>query len=169
MSYKREIERKYILGETSYENAKFRLDILFPEADVNESVSTDTFWDQGGVDFIRLRRNTSELSVKVTDRGTIENRIEENVVVADFDTAKRFADLVFGDPVGELEKNFCVYKLGGGVELALYTVTGDERVFLEVEAPTLQQVIEHSEELHRHFLMRQETRSLYQLIIGEAA
>lgn len=172
MNYKREIEKKYVLThprygmQELYEVARFQLRGFFPDAEILEGRSTDTFWTQKGTDFIRLRRNTSELSVKITDKATIEDRVEENVVVEDYDTAWRFSTAVFGQPVGTLEKNYYVLTMPD-VIVCLYTVTGDDRVFLEVESESITKVTEVSHELMEYFDMRQEMRSLFQIVFGD--
>ncbi len=166
MIYQREIEKKYVIKGDSYEYAKHLLKLTHPGAKTYEGVSTDTFWTQKGTDFIRLRRNTSELSVKITDKDTIEDRVEENVLVGDFDTAMRFSTAVFGQPIGTLEKTYFVQELENGVILSLYTVKDDDRVFLEVEGPSMMAVDQEAEELKHSFDMKQEMRSLFQIVFG---
>jgi hypothetical protein len=173
--YQREKEKKYVVSMPKdlsladrYDVAKYTLNTLFPDAEILEGVSTDTFWTQKGTDFIRLRRNTSELSVKVTDKATIEDRVEENIVVEDFDTAYRFSTAVFGQPVGTLTKHYYVLTLSTFI-IALYTVEDDDRLFLEVEADDISIVTDVAGLLHDHFEMKQELRSLFQIIFGEAA
>lgn len=165
MKYNREIEKKYVVTGASPGRVWERLIDLFGPNTTYSGVSTDTFWKQSGTDFIRLRRNTNELSVKITDKATIEDRVEENVVVKDFDTALRFATAVFGEPVGTLEKNFHVLEAPNFV-IALYTVTGYPELYLEVEASNISIVTDVSDIITDHFQMRQEMRSLYQIIFG---
>lgn len=168
MKYNREIEKKYVLKGVSYEVARYQLGAIYSDAEVLEGTSTDVFWTQKGTDFIRLRRNTQELSVKITDKSTIEDRVEENVVVGDYDTAERFSTAVFGQPIGTLEKNYYVLTLPD-VIICLYTVTGDDRLFLEVEAANISKVVDVSDFLLKYFDMRQEMRSLFQLMFGEVS
>lgn len=175
MNFNREIEKKYVLvrgASTSslkdqYYAAIFRLNSLFPEGEVIDGSSTDTFWKQPGTDFIRLRRNTSELSVKISDKGTIEDRLEENVIVKDFDVAQRFATATFGQSVGTLEKNYFVLTMPNFI-ISLYTVTGDDRLFLEIEADNVDIVTDVAGILMDYFEMKQEHKSLFQLIFGDA-
>lgn len=174
MNYQREIEKKYVLTARNlpqdelFYAARWQLKMLFPEAESLEGSSTDVFWKQPGTDFIRLRRNTKELSVKVTDKDTIEDRVEENVVVEDYDTAARFSTAVFGTPAGTLEKNYFVLTNPDNTVVCLYTVTGDERVFLEVEAGDISRVTEVSDHLMDYFDMKQEMRSLFTIMFGDA-
>lgn len=174
MKYNRELEKKFVVAvpreirvQDSFEVIREDLMEIFPEALIEEGSSTDTFWTQKGTDFIRLRRNTSELSVKVTDKDTIEDRLEENIVVKDYDVARRFATATFGQPVGTLTKDYAVFTLPNFI-IALYTVQGDSRLFMEVEADDMGIVNDVSEVLKEHFDLRQEFRSLFQLIFGEA-
>lgn len=165
MTYNREVEKKFVVSAPLID-VWLRILKTFPTGEILSGRSTDTFWKQPGVDFIRLRKNTSELSVKVTDKHTIEDRVEENIVVADFDTAARFATAVFGPEVGTLEKNYRVLTTPTFV-IALYTVTGYDQVYLEVESENLEIVTEVSLMIQEHFTMCQEMRSLFQIIFGE--
>jgi hypothetical protein len=57
-----------------------------------------------------LRENSKELTVKVTDRGTVTDRIEENVKVEEhcMDAAEKLATLLWGPPCLKLTKKFFV-------------------------------------------------------------
>jgi adenylate cyclase class IV len=132
MTYSRELERKYIVDMNSVA-AEFRLNVMFPGAESSlRGRSKDTFWEAPGVDFIRLRDNTRELTIKITDKGTIEDRVEENVVVNSINTTRRILNVLYGPHTIELWKNYYVLKLGD-CHISLYTVDGLEQVFLEVE------------------------------------
>lgn len=165
MTFKRELEKKFVVYGPSLGTVWSKLKAIFPDADYMSGISTDTFWNQNGTDFIRLRANTKELSVKITDKSTIEDRVEENMVINDLETAQRFATAVFGKPVGTLEKNYYVLTMPEFV-IALYTVTGREEVFLEVESDTMFMVNEISDLLQDYFDMEQEMRSLFQIVFG---
>lgn len=164
--FNREIEKKYVLSGTSYEAAIYRLGIMFPDANILQGVSDDTFWTQKGTDFIRLRRNTKELSVKITDKITIEDRVEENVEVGDYDTASRFSTAVFGQPVGSVEKTYYVMTLPDFV-ISLYKVARQQELFLEVEALEMGIVEDICGLLTDYFEMKQEMRSLFQIVFGD--
>lgn len=135
MKYSREIEKKYILPDIGFFTALYALSSKYPVL-ANES-SIDRFWKAPGVDFIRARLNSREITVKVTDKDSIIDRIEENVVVIDFDAAIRLLTLVHGEPVLTQVKKFLVVKTPVAI-LCLYQVVGDPegRVFFESEADT---------------------------------
>lgn len=167
MKFKREIENKYILQDISFEDAKRTLSFLYTEMEPEKGISTDTFWKAPGVDFIRLRANTQELTVKITDRGSIQNRLEEDLQVPTLELADRWATAVFGPKVGVIEKTFYIYYLEECV-LSLYTVTGRPEVFFEVEVypeiPEGEKVLDiYSRDFEKLFDVKRETRSLFQI------
>ncbi len=163
--FKREIEKKYVLKGITMSDAHELLFEIFGLDNFVYDVSTDTFWQAPDVDFIRLRANTNELTVKITDQETIVNRVEENLLIKSFDDAKRWATAIWGEPVGTLEKSFYVYYLDDAV-LSLYTVTGFEQVFLEIESDNLTTINEIESDMLEEFDMTQEYRSLFQIIFG---
>lgn len=167
MTFKRELEHKYIVANMPFGDAQECLLELFPAEEAQEGASYDTFWVHEGVDFIRLRENTSELTVKHTDRETTEDRLEENVVVQDYETAYRFACATFGPPAGSLYKDYLLLEVPGAV-ISLYKVRGLDEVFLEVEADTVGAVREMSARLMEYFDLKRENRSLFALMFGEA-
>jgi hypothetical protein len=172
MLYRRELERKFVVDEEkSLKELDRDICAILQDHDPYRATSYDRFWRHPTVDFIRLRENSSELTVKVTDKGTILDRIEENVVVDDLKTAARFANLLFGDPV-ILVKTFSVWntKLPGAPApgtVCLYQVKGDSRVFLEVEASDLETVDAMTVFVDKYFDLTIETRSLFQIFFPE--
>lgn len=162
--YKREREQKYIINGTGYNRA---CEILSGLGELVESgISKDYFWTSPEVDFIRLRENTNELTVKVSDRGTVQDRIEENVVVDDLHTAKRYTTLIHGPSVGTLEKCFSVYKVQNHV-VSVYFVEGHSEIFLEIEAEDLEEVEYAAGDYKLLFEMDQVDVSLFQFYLGE--
>lgn len=165
-SYAREIEKKFTLN-VPFQEALVTLEKLFPNPDkILEGTSSDTFWKAKGVDFVRLRKNTSELTLKITDMDTIEDRIEENLVV-DYETAYRMCEILFGKRAGELQKTYNVFYINNEVVVSLYKVLGHPQVFLEVEADDIYTVRQYSNQLRQTFDMKQEYRSLFQIIFGD--
>ncbi len=163
----REIEKKYrVLVANAEDVEDFILEDLKGEVLEDQEVSIDNFWRAAGVDFVRLRANTRELTVKVSDKGSTFDRIEENVVVDDLEIARRFCTLLYGHAV-ELTKTFSVYSLPGGVVLSLYTVNGCEDLFFEVEGPSAASVNEVSEVFEQEFELEREQRSLYQIFFTD--
>lgn len=174
--YKRELERKFVLKGTNYTTAhQFLLSVAREIAP--PQVSFDRYWKSPRVDFIRLRENSMELTVKVSDKGTVTDRIEENVRVfyEDMEAAARFSTLVFGPATLELQKKFSVYRTtvspapGTAFEaiLCLYQVLGDpkERIFFEVEAESLAVVDYMLGKLEGSLQLETENRSLYQIFM----
>jgi hypothetical protein len=167
MKYEREREKKFVLSDITMALAIMLLRDYAGLSNYSDlrGTSTDTFWDQPGVDFVRLRKNTNELSIKITDKSTIEDRVEENILVADYNTAFRFACATFGQPKGVVEKDYYVLD-NFECTFSLYRVTGLDQLFLEIEAPTMSQVNRAQKDLERIFHMKQEMRSLYQIVFG---
>lgn len=169
--YKREIERKFTIENMSYVEAALHLR-RFCWCIVNTATSKDTYWESPTVDFIRLRENSKEFTIKVTDKGSIIDRIEENVVVEDTATANRLATLLFGMPKAVLTKTFSVFQTDINfkkVTVCLYTVKGDpkSRLFFEVEADTIDAVDTALEVLSKGLQLNPEFRSLYQIFKEE--
>lgn len=165
MEYERELERKFVVaGGVSFDRAEYLLTIMFNRPRLSGS-HVDKYWVTGGADFVRLRGNSRELTVKVTDLGTTTNRVEENVVVeeASMLSAERLLTIVLGPSVGALTKKYAVFSKDG-VEVSLYSVEGDPegRLFLEVEAEHMDDVDRVSESLGSHLYLHPENRSLFQ-------
>lgn len=169
--YKREVERKFIIQGMSYELAYGYLSFLF-DPSVKTTTSFDLYWPAPRVDFVRLRENSQEITVKVTDKGSILDRIEENVQVEDMGAAQRLLTLLYGNPIS-LTKKFSVFdtvvRPAPGTNfpaiLCLYQVEGDPlgRVFFEVEAESLAVVDYVLDTLTGRLDLKAEIRSLYQI------
>jgi adenylate cyclase class IV len=167
VTFLREIERKYvILDDVSMYTAHHWLRTFFQGNRIDAGISSDQFWVAPNVDFIRLRANTKELTVKITDKGTIEDRVEENLPVRDLGDAERWATAVFGAPVGTVEKVYQIYYAQHAI-VSLYEVTGHPELFLEIEADNLDAVKAIEADLSQQFTLRQEFRSLFNIIFGD--
>lgn len=166
MVFKREIEKKFVVHNSTFNDVSRFLDIFLPEAEVEEGKSRDFFWQADGVDFVRLRENSEELTVKITDQDTIEDRVEENLKVP-FKDGMRWATAVWGDPTGVLTKQFVVYYDVDFI-LSLYTVEGRKELFLEVESDDIEIVNRVSKDLLQVYDMTQEMRSLFTICFGDA-
>lgn len=171
MKYCRELEQKFVVDEPrTLQQLDRDVCAILRDPAPYRATSFDRFWKAPNVDFLRLRENSHELTVKVTDKGSILDRIEENVVVKDLDTAVRLATLLFGEPL-KLVKTFSVWNTklpdapSHGV-VCLYQVEGDPRVFLEVEANDVETVDAMAAYMQRYFKLRQEMRSLFQIFFG---
>ncbi len=172
MNYNREIERKFILG-TDQTLQQVRRDVcaLLSDPCPLDATSVDRFWKAPNVDFLRLR-DDRQMTVKVTDKGDILDRVEENVSVDDVATCERLLTLVYGKPE-TLTKTYSVWSVVEGVAadireisvVCVYQVRGDSRVFLEVEADDMEAVDETTEYLKKYLDLVPEHRSLYQIFI----
>jgi len=170
----REIERKFVvtgksLIEVSNAVAK-SLRREFRELVTDES--SDIYWKAGRgakADFIRLRMmpdGTGQLTVKWTDRGSTTNRIEIDVVVPDPVQCQKFLTQVHGKPEGSISKEYHVYLIDKmDTNVSVYQVDGDKRVFLEVEARTLERVSRLCKQVGTAIKMEREKRSLYQIFV----
>ncbi len=175
MKFNREIEKKFVVNNYTYREA---YDLLFhsniPDKLLMTQQSIDTYWLAPGVDFIRFRANTNELTVKVTDKGTVTDRIEENVILneKEMNNLHRFMNLVHGEPVLKLIKTFSVFEysyMANGcripLHVSLYYVQEDlkKRVFLEVESENLQIVDNFITNYLDKFDLKQVNKSLFKL------
>ena len=165
MKFKREIEKKFVVSNYgTYSLLRNYLGSLLNVKRMEKGESRDTFWKHEGVDFVRLRENTRELTVKVTDKKDIVDRVEENLTVPSYDAAYVWGTAVWGDPAGTLTKAYTVFYTDNAV-VSVYYIIGDkyERMFLEVEATTLDVVNEVSAHLEECISMKQEYRSLFSI------
>ena len=173
MEYQREVERKFVILGSSYDEVYKFLSSTF-YVNLGTTISYDLYWGATGVDFIRLRENSQELTVKVTDKQTIIDRIEENAKVSkeDMKAMERAMTLVHGHPM-RLTKKFSVFTgdLFGTedrVIYCIYEVQDDpkKRLFFEVEAPDIESVDEALSALKPIFELQPQTKSLYQIFAG---
>lgn len=176
MEYKREIEKKFVVEGSDWASV---VDYIKTYYTVTAAVQTshDLYWKAPNVDFIRLRENSRELTVKVTDKGSIIDRVEENAEVAEgsMSTMERLQTLVHGAPQ-KLTKTFIVaIDSSEDIIICAYYVHGDPlcRVFLEVEAVRLAdkgalEDIEYEVELIvKDLLLKPTYQSLYQIFFVE--
>jgi hypothetical protein len=171
--YQREIERKFVIQGISYELAYETLSCI-SRVNLSTTRSFDLYWPSSKVDFVRLRDNSQEITVKVTDKGNILDRVEENVRV-DRDSmpaAKRLFTLLLGEPMN-ITKRFSVFERQVApapgtdfrVILCLYEVEGDplKRLFFEIEAESLKVVDYMLELVEPLFDLKPINKSLYDL------
>ena len=171
----REIELKYELTDSYSYTRLVRLTERFirqfiPQPyGVFEGTATDKFWVLPGTksDFVRLRSNADghgEITVKYTDKGLVSNRVEINVPTTSLDKGESFMQQLFGPHALQLRKNFTIFSFMGSVEVSVYAV--GNRVFLEIEAPTMKQVKDFRDALTFLREYEPETRSLFQIFTG---
>jgi len=174
-TYSREIERKFVVEGLYGDNLEAVCDFLagaFDRPPFEEATSVDRFWRPPNVDFLRLR-DDRDLTIKVTDRSSIVNRIEENVKVDNVAVAEKMFTLIYGEPK-KLTKTYKVWRLFSyktkfekPLYVSAYSVEGDNRVFVEVESEEADQVDSTSILLVNIMELRVETRSLYQIFFSE--
>jgi len=167
----REIEKKFIVSENIYNDlySQFEALDLFPIV----GVSRDIFYNAPNSDVCRYRENTEEFTIKVNDKSTIIDRIEENTKI-DTNSKESFLrslSILFGPPSLILTKTFNIFTFGECV-VSLYTVREDKknRFFLEVESSSLENVNEFIETLTfpiGESLPELQTKSLYKLFLEE--
>lgn len=161
----REIEKKYYVLEASWEDIE---DYVLENGGIMQietTLSADWFWKAPKVDFLRLRENTKELTIKITDKGSTVDRLENNIIVSDIGTTLDTFTRMFGNPQ-ILEKTFSVYYYKNTI-LSLYSVTGCPELFFEVEGEDLETVITVSNEFEEKFSLHREHKSLYTLFFGD--
>lgn len=168
MNYKREVEQKFKADpRLSYYAVVDALSGLLTGCSIKEDTALNIYWQQPGVDFVRLRENPLELTIKRTDKETIEDRIEENLAVDSFNDAERWATLSFGEPVGEFKNRYTIFtNEAANWTVSVYQVQGTPTVFIEVEAQEMMTVEEVSWAVGTVVEMEQEMRSLYQIMFG---
>ena len=183
MIHKREIEKKFTV-EGVFGNFRdiayvIRQNLVVEHA-TSSVVSTDYFWAAPGVDFARLRDGSNEFTLKKTDRGTVTDRIEENVSLspASFESMKRALTLLYGPSNLCLTKVYelfyvnvpvptSVIDVRMGTVVSIYSILGDpqHRIFLEVEAGNMEVVDLVADDLMKALVLKQETRSLYEIFL----
>ena len=168
MTYKREIEHKHVLHNVTMADADATIQMVFPGSLEEQGTSKDVFWRHHMVDFIRLRANTKEMTIKITDQDSINDRIEENVKVDDLEVTSRLLNALHGEPMGTLTKEYLVYYTPLAI-VSLYRVQEDTqaRIFLEVEADDLEVVQDISEVFKEYFSMTKQEKSLYGMFFGD--
>jgi len=183
MGYKnREIEVKLlVLGTSSMKTVNGHLESLFPDPeDLIIGKSKDVYFlppPKSKVDFARVRyypdKDGGQMTIKASDKGNNVDRVEIDVEVSDCDQSVKFLSSLLGtEPSGTLTKRYIVYFLDKrDTTVSLYQVVGDSRVFLEVEARSMDKVNRLLAELKKTvpFEMQQVHSSLFQLFVEKSA
>lgn len=115
--------------------------------EIIEGEGRDYFWGLNNVleaDFVRLREmgnGQCELTTKAKDRHSNFNRMEYNCIIElPLEDGKRIVSSMLGTSKGTIYKQYFVYKCGDLV-LCTYTVNGaTNRVFVEVEGESEEEV-----------------------------
>lgn len=164
----REIEKKYRVKNFGFNQTCRNLREVF--ASMDRGVSTDVFFKSPGNDFVRLRQNTLELTVKRTDKGSTVDRMELNLNLDrsnkdTFNFARKWATEVFGPEVGKLVTGFEVFHTGLAA-ISVYHTHLSEDVFFEIEVQD-EKDIQAVEDRWKFLGLEREERSLFQIFFGE--
>jgi adenylate cyclase class IV len=154
MGYKnRELEVKLLASTDKYKLVCERIlaSIVNMDFECLIGKATDLYWpapEAGGADFVRLRRRANgssdgQITLKSTDRGDIVNRVEIDLEVDNYTQAKVLMTTLHGKETASVTKRYTVYFLEDrDTNISVYQITGDKRVFLEVEAKTVKRLKE---------------------------
>jgi len=173
----REKERKYVVVTQETHSA---IDDLLRKTLKRKKpevigLSTDSFFNPPATSssqFIRLREHQdgkAELTIKSKDKGNNYNRLEINVEVNSLAMMRKMLENLHGPALLELEKSYTVFFLKDEVLVSTYRVIGDERLFLEVEAPTLKLVDETVSLLKNTLELELESKSLFEIFSPTAS
>lgn len=176
MGYRnREIERKFILPDATYEGAiQTVAQVLGTWESIIDDASRDYYWkvpQNLNADFLRLRfmpAGTGQLTIKQADRGDNTNRVEFDVEVTEPEHCRKMLTHLMGEPTGSIYKQYYVFFLENqDTTVSIYRVRGDKRIFCEVEARTLARVEQLVKQIGAKMTMTPETRSLFQIFMEE--
>jgi len=153
------------------------MEVLYPDFEKISGRSYDLYWaapKDSNADFIRLRRTDDRravITLKASDNGNNVDRVEIDLEVDDYDQSKEILIALRGDPV-KLTKRYDVYFLeNSDTNISVYQVSGDDKVFIEVEGRTSHRVNELCHKLNNLFChgmminLHQVNNSLYQMYI----
>ncbi len=147
MDFKTETERKFVVtGWTFVEVVNYLTTLATPGYTGRRH---DVYWKSPNVDYIRLNTMTGEQTVKQSI-GLDTTRREESIHIPKEDilAAERQNQLLYGSPVLQLHRTVSTFSLATSpvpdtyfsLELVVYQMDGDNRVFFEVEGDTLEAV-----------------------------
>lgn len=174
MGYKnREIERKFVIAEKDYNSGVRLLKRAIGNWDrLVTGDSTDIYFEVPSnlpADFARVRmmpRGKAQLTIKYQDRDCNLDRVEIDVNVDDPAQAIAFCTHLFGYPARSVRKKYLVLFLDDrDTNVSIYTVRGDKRVFIEIEARTVEKVEKITKRLGKKLSIEVEKRSIYQLFV----
>lgn len=189
MGYKnREIEVKLeVQGTSSINLVNREIDSLFSDVRFKliEGFSADTYWNKVNnphkLGFFRVREmedGTCQLTVKEQDKGNNLDRIE--IDLSSHDTpkqAKLLMTQLLGPSIGVIKKKYYVHILDSKHEerptVSVYKISGDDRVFVEIEAHSKKEVDRLLESVDFRFqakgmTLKTETNSLFSIFIKGA-
>lgn len=170
----REIEKKFVVPGVSYKDSVSILKNMLTGVKEIKGVSMDCYWKAPkGIkaDFVRLRYmpgDTSQLTVKYTDRKTTLDRVEIDVTVSETDQAHKFMDQIFGPSLGRIYKSYWVLVMDEkDTTVSVYQIKDDSRVFVEIEARSVSKVDRIEKQIRQTLNLEREYRSLYKVFLSK--
>lgn len=175
----REIEKKYVIADQTktYNQVLTLFNTFFlEEADlVIKGAGRDDYWhpmDPSKADFIRVRPmpdGSCQLTIKYTDKGSTLDRVEIDVPIKEPAQAHAFMSQLAGPMAGGIFKKYTVFMMDQkDTSISLYKITGDSRVFVEIEARSVGKVDKLYRAVNEIISITHEPRSLYQLFLGDS-
>jgi hypothetical protein len=175
----REVERKFLITAGTFSENCAKLQSLNDHIAPDRTLACETqddYWCKVDGETTRLRNSRGnfadgrfhhrkEITVKKKDREDNTDRFEVNVGVESVLDARAFVTFLLGKPTGRVHKEEFVLFGEGLLVLSLYQVNGEAQ-YLEIEAEDLEAVDEELRKLRKHFELKQEGRSLYEIFIG---
>lgn len=175
MGYKnREIERKFVaVKKAKLKDVSKAIQKAIGKYDsIIREESPDYYWTvpkKVHADFIRLRfmpDGTGQLTAKWADRGSNTDRVEIDVDVHEPNQCARYLNQIHGKCAGSVHKEYHVFFLDKlDTTVSVYQVTGDRRVFIEIEARNIRRVNQLVKLVGTVVEMKPEPRSLFQIFI----
>ncbi len=178
MGYKnREIEKKFVVNKLSLSKTFDKLKKILPCFSFISESSVDFYWKTNHLnsDFLRIRHfpadDHGQLTLKHTDKKTIIDRVEIDVEINNASQGNKFLEYLMDKKGIAIRKKYHVFFLNKGdshdslPNVSIYSVKGDKRVFLEIEAKTLNQVDGLKNLLSKKLDLSPESRSLYKIFI----
>ena len=180
MSYQgREIEIKLeVMNNWSFAKVDRAISELYAHRSkrIIKGIGVDTYFKPpvgAKADFVRVRDTTNglaQITLKYTDKATNVDRVEKEADTSDTEmTIEIFKDLL-GPPLGTIEKKYTVYFLDSkDSNISVYQVRDDDRVFVEIEARTMEKVnqIRKLIEDEQPMEFKQVNKSLFQIFVLE--
>jgi CYTH domain-containing protein len=181
MGYKnRELEVKFLAaGNFKIDEVnRFVIDALAPSFCVSTlgGISKDLYFHgQTGkkYDFVRVRfgdrRESSYITLKHTDKNTMSDRLELDLPINDPKMAKQILERCVGPAAGYIKKKYYTNFINHYDNVSVYQISGDRRIFVEVEATTERRLKRIIKTLKSglDFELKEVGKSLYQLFIKE--
>lgn len=167
-----EIEKKFVLEGISLKQAIEILKHNF-SCPTTSGKSSDLYWKppkhlMKKADFLRVRQfgqKSGQLTLKKSLNQFNTTRIEIDVNCLDVKKATTFITQLVGQPTGKITKTYFCLFLTPSLNISVYKIVGDNRIFLEIEADKLSKVNETQKKVEAIFSMKLENKSLYQLFI----